>query len=958
MDDITLQEKTAFRDSRRTVPRARLVAVAACLVGMLVTACNPFGPSAPTATPVSPFNQLAAQAAQAFDQGLQQFQQGDYPDALQSFLKAQLLSPTDNPDIDTMVARTEAVLTPTVTVGPTGAATATAAPLALNQSQPDTSFGADYFGQVYLTAVPGQNTVPAPQSTFYYQDQVGLYVQALSTKLRLPLEMRVFNLDTLQPVADAVSDGTPPVQAVGAPGSNPNATTLPAATGTPLPGFTPTVAPASQASGGAASSATPVVRFWDNFVWYHQGGEPVGRFRVELYAGQQFTNTFDYTVGVEPVPAGLTPTPEATTTPETTAIPVGTPPPPGAPEGTAVTPPAATPAAAPAGAPGAPGAASPAPLGTPVPTPTATIQPTPTPAPAPSTLIGGVPAGLDVTALTGQVFVADASGEVWTINGDRPSLSRPFRVNGLPVDITVDQTTGHQFITVRQPSALIEMEGSSGQIIRSISLPVEPTFVQYDPSLGLAYVVLPQREGLAVVDVAANAIRTITPGIAQVTGLALDATSHTLYVAHLSGQVSVIDGQTGIVTQRTSVSAPGVTGIATARGMAYVTNSSTNELVMLDPSTREVTHYPLPTTPAAVTVGEQSGTVYVLLAKANMVARIDPTDGSIVGQALLPARSGQFGLQGQGDFRGLSPRMTINPLDESVYVTQPETGTLSIIPPDLFPPLQNPVALGTNGIGPLPSDPGRSSLLAQVPASPDGRTGTTQSAAAVAPRAPDWGMGGGRFFTEANGLVSGAATYGFAVLDGGGARFWSAFQQLGGVGSLGYPTSRRFVWRGYLVQATQRGLLQWSPYTQQASLVNLLDELHNAGDDARLQASYAIPQQSLTRDEQGMRFDQVVAERQGWLDADPLLKAAYFSVPDPLQRFGLPTSQVQDMGPLVAIRTQRAVLQRWKDNTPWAAKDTVTLAPIGDVARDLGLFGSSKDPFSAADPTYTEQPTG
>jgi hypothetical protein len=66
----------------------------------------------------------------------------------------------------------------------------------------------------------------------------------------------------------------------------------------------------------------------------------------------------------------------------------------------------------------------------------------------------------------------------------------------------------------------------------------------------------------------------------------------------------------------------------------------------------------------------------------------------------------------------------------------------------------------------------------------------------------------GWFFTQTSGRDG---VGGFAVTDEGGVRFWSEFGRLGGVSGLGYPVSRRFVSRGFTVQAFQKGVLQWRP---------------------------------------------------------------------------------------------------------------------------------------------------
>ncbi|MGB0389722.1 MAG: hypothetical protein ACPGWR_33295, partial [Ardenticatenaceae bacterium] len=88
----------------------------------------------------------------------------------------------------------------------------------------------------------------------------------------------------------------------------------------------------------------------------------------------------------------------------------------------------------------------------------------------------------------------------------------------------------------------------------------------------------------------------------------------------------------------------------------------------------------------------------------------------------------------------------------------------------------------------------------------------------------------------------------------------------------------------------------------------------------------------------GATFEQAKLKREALLNAYPALYSAYFGARDPLLFFGLPTSEVQDMGNHYAIRTQRAVLQEWKENVPWASIGQVTIANGGDIAKELGHF--------------------
>lgn len=47
------------------------------------------------------------------------------------------------------------------------------------------------------------------------------------------------------------------------------------------------------------------------------------------------------------------------------------------------------------------------------------------------------------------------------------------------------------------------------------------------------------------------------------------------------------------------------------------------------------------------------------------------------------------------------------------------------------------------------------------------------------------------------------------------------------------------------------------------------------------------------------------------------------------------------MGNHYAIRLQRAVLQEWKEDVPWASAGEVTIANGGDIAKELGGLPSA-----------------
>ncbi|MBA3531457.1 MAG: neutral zinc metallopeptidase [Ardenticatenales bacterium] len=188
------------------------------------------------------------------------------------------------------------------------------------------------------------------------------------------------------------------------------------------------------------------------------------------------------------------------------------------------------------------------------------------------------------------------------------------------------------------------------------------------------------------------------------------------------------------------------------------------------------------------------------------------------------------------------------------------------------------------------------------------------------------------FFTETGGGLGG-----YSVCDDGQARFRTAFTQWG-LQRIGYPISRRYLRDGFVTQAFQKGIMQWRADTGSVSLVNTFDELHSMGFDERLLQARQTPLPLPEGWDGAAAWPEIVSNRQALLNAYPALRDAYFAAGDPLTFFGLPTSEVTDVGNHYAIRLQRGVLQEWKEDVPWAKKGQVTIANGGDLARELGAL--------------------
>lgn len=199
----------------------------------------------------------------------------------------------------------------------------------------------------------------------------------------------------------------------------------------------------------------------------------------------------------------------------------------------------------------------------------------------------------------------------------------------------------------------------------------------------------------------------------------------------------------------------------------------------------------------------------------------------------------------------------------------------------------------------------------------------------------------GAFYTQ----TSKQPGYGFAITDEGSdsrgqmIRMWSEFLRLGGVDKLGYPASQRFMWNGFVCQATQRVILQWHPETQSVAFINVFDLASMAGKDSYLEAVRQVPKPAQYNDS-GKTFQQVTNERLALLTR-PAIRSAYMSLgAAAIDLNGLPVAPVTDMGDAYVLRAQRVVFQEWKKDVPWAHAGQVTVALGGDIAKEIGLIQS------------------
>jgi hypothetical protein len=228
---------------------------------------------------------------------------------------------------------------------------------------------------------------------------------------------------------------------------------------------------------------------------------------------------------------------------------------------------------------------------------------------------------------------------------------------------------------------------------------------------------------------------------------------------------------------------------------------------------------------------------------------------------------------------------------------------------------------------------------------------------------PDFSIPNGWFFSQAGG----SGGLGYAITNDGGVAFWRDFQRLGGVASLGYPSSWRFVGSdGFVYQATQGALLQWRPDEETTVLANSFDLLSAANKDDWLKARSIPPPVA----DDGSRGDAARSYqiRLSWLE-DDAIRAYYLANPNPadltdwsaqkaVQLYGLPMSHPVRQGPFVVQRFQRVAIQRWVELVPGMPRPgTVTKVLAGDLLKDAGLLpAASAQPAAAGSASARIEP--
>ena len=237
---------------------------------------------------------------------------------------------------------------------------------------------------------------------------------------------------------------------------------------------------------------------------------------------------------------------------------------------------------------------------------------------------------------------------------------------------------------------------------------------------------------------------------------------------------------------------------------------------------------------------------------------------------------------------------------------------------------------------------GAASALLPTLASPLTSLPARADASAAAPD-HDFPIEDGRHYPQA----IDEAGRGYEIRNIGDATWWDSYRGLGGLPVLGPPRSATFAANGFEYQALRYGLLQWKAGEGRLVLANALEIMDRAGHTDWLYIARQVPRP--IEHDGSTSFQHAVEIRTGWLTDDAIRKV-FESNPDPIgrlvwtadharDRWGLPMSRPERLGPFVAQRFQRGVLQHWIDEVEGLpAPGSVTAVLLDEVLRDAGVM--------------------
>jgi YVTN family beta-propeller protein len=250
-------------------------------------------------------------------------------------------------------------------------------------------------------------------------------------------------------------------------------------------------------------------------------------------------------------------------------------------------------------------------------------------------------------------------------------------VGVLPAGVAIDPSRNAVYVANEGDGTVSVVDPIAGVVTATISLVGDarlggapaPVGVAVDPGLGLAYVTEAGAGRLAVIDEATWRLRTTVSVDGVPWGVAVDPTTHAVYVTCLAGSVDMIDGTTQTLRTRVGDAAlrkPAGVAVDASTHAVYVANLADNTVSRIDGGSLAVTAtIAVGSAPVAVAIAPGGGAVYVADSGSAAVSVIDPTINAV--RATWSTGQGPLALasDGTGVLYALAADGTVTAFDPS-----------------------------------------------------------------------------------------------------------------------------------------------------------------------------------------------------------------------------------------------------------------------------------------------------
>jgi YVTN family beta-propeller protein len=295
--------------------------------------------------------------------------------------------------------------------------------------------------------------------------------------------------------------------------------------------------------------------------------------------------------------------------------------------------------------------------------------------------VGNFPYGIDTNPLNNRVYVTNrGSNTVSVIDSSVDTKLHDITVGKSPVGIAVNPSTNWIYVTNLEDDTVSVIDGITNEVRDTISVGNTPYGIAVNPLFNKTYVAHIETNTVSVIDGKTNKITdNISVGKGPA-GLAIDIPegNNRLYVAnHVSDSVSVIDTITNnVIDNITSVGdRPVGMAVNPITDKLYISNIGSNTVSVIDTKAintgysrdkTKIDETPIPTAATTTTAVKND----IILKEI----RVNPT--------LKKTYSGEDSLVNMPAYVGFpdfASYITINPDENTVYMTNTVSNTISII---------------------------------------------------------------------------------------------------------------------------------------------------------------------------------------------------------------------------------------------------------------------------------------